>query len=207
MTAKRKRGTKRSKAQLAAVPELVPTDEVEKLPKLSKLHMLFCTHYAMSFNGTKSVIDAGIPSVRPNEMARFLLSKPDIQKAIRVIRKDFGELHFDLRNQLLEQYNAMRMADPTKMLDENGNLKPPNEWPEDCKLLLNGLEVEEMTIGDGAGMQRIKKVKLESRRGVMDSMNRVIGGFNDKVDHTSGGKPLAAGSTVVYNVTVGGKPA
>lgn len=196
---------KASKAELAKRIDAVETDDTTEMPKLSKPHMLFCTHYAMSFNGRRSVMDAAIPSERPDEMARYLLSKTEIQTAVKLIRKDLGELHFDLANQLLAQYNDMRLADPSQIYDDNGNLRPMADWPEGCKLLLTGMEVEETMVGEGdaAVFQRLKKVKLEGRKGVMDSMNRVLGTFIDKRDVTSGGKPLPAAVTAVVNITVG----
>lgn len=213
MTKKKKAPAPSKRIDRIARPELQPAKESDPAPpKLTRPHIAFCTHYAMYFNGAAAVRHAAI-NCEPTaqyEMAHFLLSKTEIQENIRWIRKELGELHFDLANQLLAQYNAMRLADPTKIFDENGNLRPVDEWPEDCKLLLTGIEVEESTIGEGEaaiGMQRLKKVKLESRKSVIDSMSKVLGTFVQKIDHTTGGKPLPAAPAAIINITVGGKAA
>lgn len=194
-----KKGKRTSKEERAHRPELAPAKEGEERPPALPLNqMKFCTHYAMYFNGAQAVKHAEFNTVAPREYAHMLLTKPDIQANIRWIRRELGDLHFDLSNQLLAQYNAMRNADPRSLLRDDGVLKDVKDWPDDAALLLNGLEV------DFAG--GVTKVKLESRKSVMDSMNRMLGSFIEKVDHTSGGKPIA-NATAVINVTVGGKPA
>jgi hypothetical protein len=178
--------------------------EVE-LPPISKREHDFVIAYIQRYNAADAVKAAGIESADPSQFGYNLLSRSDIQQHVTAERKKIGELHYDLSNQVLHQYNRMRLADPTTIYDADGNLLDPAEWPDDVKLLLKGIEIEERMVGEGDAqeMVRTKKVHFTERKAVLDSMNKVLGTFKENIDHTSGGKPLDMRMQPVINITTG----
>lgn len=174
---------------------------------MSVAERTFCQHYAVFANGAQADRIA-FPEIEAHrEHAYALLTKPHIQEEINRLRGDLGELHFDLANQVLAQYKAMASADVTAMFDADGNLLDPERWPDECKLLVNGFEIEEQMRGEGddAMLVRVKKVKLETRKGVLDSISKTIGTFTERLQHLGkDGRPAdpmaIVPPTIVYSV-------
>ncbi len=182
-----------------------PDDE---LPKLAPREQKFVAHYSVHFNGAGAVRFAGYETEHQRQYAVELLSKPYIQKHVEKARAELGTLHFDLANQATAMLAAMMQADRTKILDAEGNVLDPKDWPDDCKLLMAGVEVEETMIAEGAGMIRLKKVKLEAPKGIIDSVLKATGAIVDRTQLLDRhGKPTDPHQPQpIINVTVGAAP-
>jgi len=150
------------------------------LPKLRGKELRFVADYAIHFNGAHAIRAAGYKgalSCNPSEYARELLRKPDIQAHIDHEIKQLGELHFRLHEENVGRLTSMRDADRTAIFDADGNILDPQKWPEACKHLLCGIEIEEEVRGEGedAYLVRIKKVRLETPRAIVDSLAKITG--------------------------------
>lgn len=176
--------------------------EVIPLPRISKQDLKFCAHYACYVNGADAVrfAEYEIEPIGIRDKAYHLLTRVDIQAHIAHARTRLGTLHYDLGNQIIQQLNDMRLADPTEAYDEAGNIRDPRDWPPELKKLLVGIEVEEEMRGEGdeTYLVRTKKVKFDTRRGVMETLAKIIGALKD-----TGGLGDGAGMSVTFNVTVG----
>lgn len=186
-------------------------ENIEDMPKMpARLHK-FCQSYAMDADGAKAVRFAKIefnPEVyREWHVAYNLLRQRDVQLWVSKYRAELGELNFDIKEQILRQWEAMRRANVEDLYDADGNLKDPREWPDECKQLLAGIEIEEtMTgTGDAAALVRTKKVKLESKLAAGAHIMKSIGGFVEKREVSGpGGKPLNMGQAgPTFIITVG----
>lgn len=172
----------------------------------------FVAHYSVHFNGAAAVRFAGYETGPGNDRhyARELLTKPHIQAAIRKRVGDLGELHFELANEVSARLQQMAFADRTAILDADGNLIDPRDWPDDCKALLAGIEIEEQMKGEGeeAMLVRVKKVKLSEPKAILDSLAKITGQFIERSQMLGkDGKPVdpPAAMQAVVNITVGGK--
>lgn len=179
-----------------------------RLPPLDPREKKFVAHYSVHFNGAAAVRFAGL-AANGNErnQAREMLARPHIQAHIQKAIDELGELHFRLADENTALLRTMRDADRTAIFDEAGNLKDPKDWPEECKALLAGIDVEERTIGDGEAAQtvRVKKVRLEPPKGVIDSLAKISGQFIERSQMLDkNGRPIdPVGITPVINLTVG----
>jgi hypothetical protein len=162
--------------------DAVTNEKGEELPKLNPREQKFIAHYSVHFNGAAAVRFAKYETNWPNDYARQLLARPEIQRHVEKARKDLGVLHYDLFNQAVNRLALMMQADRTEILDAEGNVKDPEEWPEECKLLIAGIEIEERMQGEGdaAEMIRVKKVKLEGPKGIIDSLAKLTGNVVEK---------------------------
>jgi hypothetical protein len=174
---------------------------------LNPRELKFVAHYCVHFNGSAAVRFAGFESVRPNEYAYELLTKPHIQAQINQVIESLGDLHFRLADENTGRLKAMRDADRTAIFADDGSLIDPKDWPEECKLLLAGIETEERVAGDGesAHLIRVKKVKLEPPKGIIDSLAKITGQFIERTQQLGkDGKPIDPPAVQpVINVTVG----
>jgi phage terminase small subunit len=164
----------RAKKAAKAKGELLPLN-----PREEK----FVAHYSVHFNGAAAARFAGFaPGGGERNYARELLIKPYIQKHISAKLAELGELHFRLADENTSLLRTMRDADRTAIFDDTGALKDPKDWPEECKALLAGIEVEERTVGEGENAQviRVKKVRLEPPKGVIDSLAKISGQFIER---------------------------
>lgn len=206
MAAKKKTAEKKLPAKVngKAHPavEKVVEGEVISLPKISPQEKRFVGHYAIHANAAAAVRFAEYDVKAEPQKGYELLMNPDVQAHVAQTRAKLGEIHFDLANSIIRQLDVMRLADITELYDGEGNLRDPRDWPEGVKLLVNGIEVEEVMTGEGdsAGMVRTKKVKLESRKGVMDTLAKILGVLRPDNQPDAPRVPTA----VIFNVTVGG---
>lgn len=180
--------------------------------KLTPLQEKFVAHYAIHFNGTAAVKHAGFDTEWPGRYAVELLSKPLIQERVNKVIESLGELHFRLADEVTGDLRAMKRADRTAIFNEDGSLKDPAEWPEECKLLLAGVDIEERTVGDDENpiIIRTKKVKLEAPKGILDSLARITGQWIERSQYLDKfGRPTdpPAAAQPIVNLTVGSLPA
>jgi len=121
-------------------------DKAKERDKSRKRNLLrlkkFVAHYCVHFNGAAAIRFAGYDTAWPSAYATELLTKPEVQDEIKKVRDDLGELHFDLANRATAQLTAMMQADRAGIFTPEGVVKDFDEWPEDCKLLLAGVEVK-----------------------------------------------------------------
>lgn len=172
----------------------------------------FIAHYSVHFNGAAAVRFAGYETKWPAQYATELLIQPDIQKAVQAKRDELGELHYDLANRATAQLTAMMQADRAGIFTPEGVVKDFDEWPEDCKLLLAGVEVEELWEGTGKDRRPIgtlRKIKLEAPKGILDSILKVTGKFIERTQMLDRhGNPVDPGTVApIIEVTVGLDPA
>lgn len=172
----------------------------------------FVAHYSVHFNGAAAVRFAGYETGPGNDRyhARELLTKPHIQAAIRKRVGNLGELHFELANEVSARLQQMAFADRTAILDADGNLIDPKDWPDDCKALLAGIEIEEQMKGEGdeAFLVRVKKVRLSEPKAILDSLAKITGQFIERSQMIGkDGKAIDPPTSMqaVVNLTVGGK--
>lgn len=169
----------------------------------------FIAHYCVHFNGAAAVRHAGYESIAPNEYARELLTKPHIQDRVGKVIESLGDLHFRLADEVTGQLKAMKGADRTAIFKADGSLIDPKDWPEECKMLLAGVEVDEITVGDKV-IGRTKKVKLEAPKGILDSLAKITGQWIERSQFLDKhGKPVdpPAAAHPIISVTVGAIPA
>ena len=139
----------------------------------------FVQHYVIHFNAAAAARHAGFSANCSRQIGVELLSRPYVQGLIAEERARLGALHYDLSNQVVHDLAVMKDADPRLLFNENGTLKAPHEWPDEEAMLITGFEVEEHLsepAGDAAPiMTRVKKVRLESRKAVRDSIAKITG--------------------------------
>jgi phage terminase small subunit len=181
----------------------------DKAPLLTPKEEKFVAHYCVHFNGAWAVRYAAFETNWPAQYAAELLAKPPIQARVDKVIEGLGDLHFRLADEVTGQLKAMKNADRTAIFDADGNLIDPKNWPEECKLLLAGIEVEQLFEGAGEDRKQIgvtKKVKLETPKGILDSLAKLTGQWIERSQFLDKhGRPIdpPAAAQPVINVTVG----
>lgn len=130
--------------------------------------------YKESYNckgmAEKTIVEAASRLMRDSKvLARIAeLKKPVLDKAQldleRVIKEDMSIAFFDIRT----------------ILDDDGAVKPVNEWPVAAGAAIASMEVLEQY--EGAGKDRVfvgylKKIKLIDKGGALDRLMKHLGGY------------------------------
>jgi phage terminase small subunit len=155
------------------------------MAKLTKKQELFANEYIVDFNATKAALRAGYSKKTAYSIGHENLNKPDIQGAIReTIEKKLASVDISQERVLLE---VARIAfnDPRKAFDENGNLLPIQEWPDEVAAAVSSIEVVEVGQAGSEIQSFVKKVRFWDKGKQVELAMKYLKMLTDKVDHTS----------------------
>lgn len=141
----------------------------------------FCEEYVIDFNGTQAAIRAGYTSSSAGAQAHYLLKNPNIRDYIEEL-KGAKRRQVEVRSdRILQALETMTYADATGFYDDNGDLLPPSEWPEELRILVSGIEQTEVV--DPAGNRRIvRKIKLIDKMRAVEMLAKHKALLTDKVE-------------------------
>lgn len=152
---------------------------------LTKKQQAFIEHYLTCWNATEAARQAGYSERTAGQIGYENLNKPDIQK---VIEQRMTDLALSA-NEVLARLSEMARLDLSPYLitvDVDGvpeNRVDIQQMIDDGK----GHLITELYY-DASGNQRVKFVDAQT---ALVHLGRAHGLFTDKVDHSSGGKPIA----------------
>lgn len=137
-------------------------------PPLSAHQIRFCQLYAEAGNATRSYIDAGLPHANNNDAgvrAFHLLRNPKIRRYVRQIQGDAAEAAGASAEYIARGFKRAVDADVTRLFGPDGEMLPPSQWPEDIRLCITRVEVEELTerVDDPDRPGRKKKVAVGAK--------------------------------------------
>lgn len=154
--------------------------------ELTPLQRLFVLEYLKDFNATQAAIRAGYSEKTASQIAYELLQNPLVVAQIeneKAQRLDRLQVDADW---MLKRLIHEAEADLAELYDDDGRLKPVNEWPEIWrKGLVAGIEVEELFEGRGEDREHVgtlRKVKLADRTKRLELIGRHVDvqAFTDK---------------------------
>lgn len=121
------------------------------------------------------------PKVITVEVAR-LLQNPSITLAIDHYRA-LAAKHLDLdAKRVAQEMTRVGMVDPRDILDEDGCVLPPEQWPENLARAVAGIEVFEKYTPTGQYIGRVKKVKFNSKNDALRMLGTWKGLLIERVE-------------------------
>lgn len=143
-------------------------------------HAIFCRVYVKTLNASEAARAAGYSEKGANVTGTQLLAKPNIRKTINQMmqkREKRLELDGDL---VLRELIDLAKSDITKCFDESGALLPMEEWPQEMRQSVAGVEVKERinpVTGEVTG--HTKKLKLWDKPKSLELLGRHLKLFTD----------------------------
>lgn len=110
--------------------------------------------------------------------AAKLLANASIQDAIEESRKYTSGKHNITRERVIKTLAALAFPDKRVLYDEFGSLRNINELTLEQASIIEGMETVEMIDRDGMKTGDVRKVKLSSQKGAIDSLSKLLG-FNE----------------------------
>lgn len=155
---------------------------------LTEQRKRFVEEYVADLNATQAAIRAGYSPKSAHVQGPKLLAKPGVAQAV----KDALEAR-SKRTRINADWLLMRLADEVEadladLYDDNGDLKPTNEWPKIWRQgLVSGIDLEvAQQLGDEAPEVRIKKVRISDRLKRLELIGKHIdvSAFEERVRHS-----------------------
>ncbi|MBN9119662.1 MAG: terminase small subunit [Planctomycetes bacterium] len=137
-------------------------------PPLSAQETRFCQLYAEAGDATRAYIDAGLrhtSEAAAARSARQLLRRLPIRRYIRQLQTDASAAAAVTVEGLARGFQRAADADLTRLLGPDGEMLPPSEWPEDVRLCITRIEVQQLTESrpDPDNPRRKKKVTVGTK--------------------------------------------
>lgn len=179
---------------------------------LTPKQQAFVVEYVKDKNATQAAIRAGYKANNAESVASRLVSKSHVKVAIetelvKLCGTALTAAHVTAER-VLREYARVGFADPRKLYDDKGNIKPVKELDDDTAAAIvsveEEIEIELVPIQNPDGTDsgeiqkvpvRVRKAKLHSKTSALDSMADHLGLFKN------GRGPNVA--QVVLNINLG----
>ena len=133
------------------------------MAKLSAQRRLFVDEFLKDLNATAAAKGAGYSAKTATEQGYKLLHSPEVRRAIKAALAARSKRTKMDSDWVLTRLGDEALADLAELYDENGALKPINEWPLVWRQgLVSGLVVKEI-IADGEKLGQVTKFTLSDR--------------------------------------------
>lgn len=164
--------------------DLITLTPPKDLPQAERVAMLLrtpglaagiCEHVA---NGGSIIPLCKIWDVRYSQVVKWIRSSsPENNKAYDQALVDRSEW---TKEKILTEIRILAEYDLRDLYDENGQMKPVKDWPEDVAKAITSVESVEL-LGKKAG--EVKKLKTESRKAALELLGKTEAMFTEKVEH------------------------
>ncbi len=153
----------------------------------------FVAEYLVDLNATQAAIRSGYSQKTARQIATENLSKPAIAAAIAERQaKRIGKLELTAET-ILGELLRIAKVDVREAYDEDGNLRPLSEIPEDVRRAVAGIEIDDRWEGKGEDATRytVKKLKFWDKNRALELLAKNLGLLVEKHEVTGkGGGPL-----------------
>lgn len=170
----------------------------ENPDSLTDFEELFCVEYTKDLNATDAYIRAGFKGKRTSAAAEAskLLRKPNIVAKIRTLMAERVERVKVESDDVLKELTRLGYSDIRELFDDNGNIKPIKDWPDEIGRAVSSIEVFEEFEYEQRGFHcvscsktatkavigQIKKLKLWQKNHALELMGKHKKLFTDKLE-------------------------
>lgn len=129
-------------------------------------------------NGTQAAITAGYSEKTATATASRLLTYVNIQNIIKELGVELRERAIVSKEQIAAELAKIGFSDIRKLFDDNSQLLPVKEWPDEAAAALSGVYVDELWAMGVDGREQIgqtKKVKLWDKLKALAQLTELYG--------------------------------
>lgn len=152
--------------------------------RVNAKHERFVAEYLIDLNATQAAIRAGYSEKTANREGSRLLSNADIAKAIAE-RKERQLATADLTAaRVLEELRRLAFADPRRLFDENGRLKPITDWSAEDAACLASFEITSQKVkgSEDDEWETVKKIRVWDKTKALDLVAKHFGLLKEKIE-------------------------
>jgi phage terminase small subunit len=151
--------------------------------KLTPLQERFKNNILSGMDGKTAYIAAGYKArgAAAEVNASRLLRNAKVAAAIKKVQKRATQRAEVTCERIIEEYAKIAFLNPKKIFDKKGKLKKINQIDDNTAAAIGGFDVLHKKTGRG-DIEITKKIKLIDKKGALDSLSRIQGMFNDKLN-------------------------
>jgi phage terminase small subunit len=129
----------------------------------------------------EAYVQAGYKSrgARARACSTRLLANVSVMLAIKEGRKADREDALVTRDRIIKEYAKIAFCDVVNIFDKDGNIKNIHDIDPDTRAAICAIDVVETPL-DEWGFKTIRKYKLETKKGALDSLAKIKGMFVDR---------------------------
>lgn len=163
-------------------------------PLENERHEVFCQEILMMKPQVRSYQKAFPESTYEAASANSsrLIGDDRIKARLTYMREE-RKLRYSMTAADIHQRMVMAVSvDPADLVDSKGNSLPMQDLPPEVRLCIEGLEIDDIEVGQGQEKVHIgttKKIKFMSKSKMIELLGRQAGIFNDKL-HVTGNLTL-----------------
>lgn len=154
-------------------------DELREM--VSDREFQFCQNLLLTVNQTKAAIDAGFSEKSARQQSTRLMTRPEIQRIIQILRADREDRLQVRQDNVLRHVGYIAFADPRKAYDANDRLLPPSQWPDEIAFSISSIKTTELRDDEGNVVGHTNEIKFWNKTDAQTLAARHLGMLNDKV--------------------------
>lgn len=165
--------------------------------RLNRFQRRFAQKVALGMRASQAVVECGWKGTQPRTKAARLMALPHVREYVKKLEDDALATAGITRAQIAQELGRIAFADPRKILNGEGGMKPLNEIDNDTAAAIAGLDVEELFEGRGEDREQIgvvRKVKLWNKREALSELAAIAG---MKRSEQQNAQPVGPGLTVI----------
>ncbi|WP_272962317.1 terminase small subunit [Alcanivorax jadensis] len=152
---------------------------------LNPMQQRFCQEYVVDFNATQAAIRAGYSAKTAGAQAYKLLKIAQIQDYITQVSDNLREKTEIDAIWVRKRLAMLATADMRSLLDDDGNILPPSQWPDDIAAAISGMDVLEVNGDLPAVVKKVRKVDQLKALELLGK-HKDIAAFKEVVEHNAG---------------------
>jgi len=155
--------------------------------ELTPKQQRFVAEYLIDLNATQAAIRAGYSAKTADVQGPRLLGNVGVAAAIEAGQAKAKEQHAITAERVIQELSRIALVDLGRIYNDDGNLLPIKDMPEDARRAIAGVEVDQLFEGRGEDREMVgvtKKVKLFDKPRALEMLGRHFGLFKDRVEHT-----------------------
>lgn len=157
------------------------------MKKLTLRHERFVAEYLKDLNASQASIRAGYAANSADVTGSRLLGNASIKAAVQKAQAKRLEKLDISAERVLNEMARMAFSNVTCILDKEGNLLPPSEWPPDFTPAIKSVQVIKKNAKAGDGIiDDVLKVDLWPKDRVLEMLGKHLGLLKERVEHSGG---------------------
>lgn len=156
--------------------------------KLTNKQKLFVKEYLIDLNATQAAIRAGYSVSSADRIGPELLGKTCVANAIKEAMDKRTERTKINADYVLNRLVEIDQLDVIDILQDDGKLKPIQEWTKAWRQSITGIDVQELMSGDIDSL--VKKIKWPDKLKNLELLGKhvAISAFNEKQENNDQSK-------------------
>jgi len=164
---------------------------------LNPKQRLFVSEYLVDKSATAAAARAGYSKKTAHSVGPRLLEHAGVRKAIDEALKAQENRTLVTADRVILELSRIALLDPKTLFDENGQLLPLAEMPEEARRAIASIEIESPKSRPGA---TVTKIRLWDKPKALELIGRHLKMFVERVAHEGkDGAPLPAATIVALS--------